>query len=110
MQTLSRRQFTSTVGVGLGLLARPARAAASAQAATPTAGRTPAPAAPLSGGLIGLDSNENPYGPSPRALAAMTRSQGWAARYPDAKEVEVSEALARLHKVAPEQIVLGCGS
>jgi histidinol-phosphate aminotransferase len=107
MQTLSRRQFSSALGAGLGLLARPARAAEPTQAPAP--GAAP-PAAPAPTPLIGLDSNENPYGPSPRALAAMTRSQGWAARYPDAKEQEVMEALARLHKVAPEQVVLGCGS
>jgi histidinol-phosphate aminotransferase len=40
----------------------------------------------------------------------MTRAQGVAARYPDAKEQEVMEALARLHGVASEQVVLGCGS
>ena len=33
-----------------------------------------------------------------------------AARYPDAKEQQLAEALGRLHGVAPEQIVLGCGS
>jgi len=40
----------------------------------------------------------------------MTRSQTVAARYQDAKEVELAETLARLHGVAPEQVVLGCGS
>ncbi len=106
MQNLSRRQFASALG--LGLLARPA--APTVQAATPpspAAAPAPAPTAPA---LIGLDSNENPYGPSPRALAAMTRSQSAAARYADAKEQELQEALARLHGVAPEQVVLGCGS
>jgi histidinol-phosphate aminotransferase len=40
----------------------------------------------------------------------MTRSQSAAGRYADAKEQELQEALARLHGVAPEQVVLGCGS
>jgi histidinol-phosphate aminotransferase len=40
----------------------------------------------------------------------MTRSQAVAARYQDAKEVELGETLARLHGVKPEQVVLGCGS
>ena len=102
---LSRRQFASSLG--LGLLARPTPAAAQAPAVSPPAAPAPATGAPS---LIGLDSNENPYGPSPRALAAMTRAQGAAARYPDAKEQQLAEALARLHGVAPEQIVLGCGS
>ena len=59
---------------------------------------------------IQLNSNENPYGPSPAAREAMTRSQAVAGRYPDGAEDEVRRALARLHGVAPEQIQLGCGS
>jgi len=103
MPKLSRRQFASTLGAGLGLLSRPPRA--TAQATAPTA------AAPAPPALLGLDSNENPYGPSPRALAAMTRVQATAsARYPDAKELELMEVLARHHRVQPEQVVLGCGS
>jgi histidinol-phosphate aminotransferase len=60
--------------------------------------------------VIQLNSNENPYGPSPAARAAMTRSQEVAARYPDYQEDEVRSALARLHGVAPEEVLLGCGS
>ena len=104
--TLSRRQFASSLG--LGLLARPVPAGAQTPAAA-----LPAPPTSATAGtaLIGLDSNENPYGPSVRALAAMTRAEGIAAaRYPDAKEQDVALALARLHGVAPERIVLGCGS
>ncbi len=61
-------------------------------------------------GAIQLNSNENPYGPSPAARAAMTRSQEAAGRYPDAREDEVREAIAKLHGVANEQVLLGCGS
>jgi histidinol-phosphate aminotransferase len=101
-KTLDRRRFTAALGAGLGavLAPRPARALPHARGGT-----DPAPAAP-----IGLDSNENPYGPSPDALAAMTRSQLRASRYPDAREVQTAKALGGLHGVAPEQIVLGCGS
>jgi histidinol-phosphate aminotransferase len=60
--------------------------------------------------VIQLNSNENPYGPSPRALDAMKRSQRVAARYPDAFEDEMEQAIARLHNVAQENVVLGCGS
>ena len=104
-QPLSRRQFASSLG--LGLLARPTPAAVQAPAVSPPAAPAPATGAPS---LIGLDSNENPYGPSARGLAAMTRAQAVAARYPDAKEQQLAEALARFHGVAPEQLVLGCGS
>jgi len=77
----------------------------------PSAPSSTGTVAPAPTALIGLDSNENPYGPSPRALAAMTRAQATAsARYPDAKELELMEALARHHRVQPLQVVLGCGS
>jgi histidinol-phosphate aminotransferase len=101
MPELTRRAFTSTLGAGLAALTSAARALPadrSAPAATPG----PAP--------IALDSNENPYGPSPRALLAMTGAQAVASRYPDHLEEAVAAALARLHAVKPEQIVLGCGS
>jgi histidinol-phosphate aminotransferase len=101
MPTFSRRTFTGTLGAGLGATLMGPRFLGSAALARPRA---------LSGGSVLLDSNENPYGPSPAALAAMTRSQARASRYPDALERDVIEALARDHKVAPEQIVLGCGS
>jgi histidinol-phosphate aminotransferase len=60
--------------------------------------------------LVDLSSNENPYGPSPAALAAMTAAQAAACRYPDDAELRVVEAVARHHAVAPECVVLGCGS
>ncbi|HXB57100.1 MAG TPA: histidinol-phosphate transaminase [Vicinamibacteria bacterium] len=101
MPTFSRRSFTGALGAGLGATLMGPRLLGSAALARPRVS---------TGGSILLDSNENPYGPSPAALAAMTHSQARAARYPDAIEREVAEALARDHGVAPEQIVLGCGS
>ncbi|MCL6481621.1 MAG: histidinol-phosphate transaminase [Firmicutes bacterium] len=60
--------------------------------------------------VIQLNSNENPYGPSPHALDAMTEAQQVAARYPDALEDLVVEAIAKGHGVQPENVILGCGS
>ncbi len=59
--------------------------------------------------LIHLDRNENPYGPSERALAAMRECISSANRYPDGSEA-LQEKIARLHKVKTDQVVLGCGS
>lgn len=60
---------------------------------------------------VQLNSNENPYGPSPGALEAMQRALGSvAARYPDASEEACTAAIARHHGVAAEQVILGCGS
>ncbi len=103
--TVSRRGFATTLGAGLAGLLGPRRTGAEAPAAPVPATQAPAPGAPIL-----LDSNENPYGPSERARAAMTRSQAVASRYPDGQETALTEALARLHGVAPEQVVLGCGS
>jgi histidinol-phosphate aminotransferase len=100
-RTLTRRHFTRAVGAALG-------ASWAAPALAPAADRR-RPAAPA-GGPARLDSNENPYGPSPLALEAMGRSRGQAARYPDAIEERVMDAIARLHGVGPENVVLGCGS
>ncbi len=61
-------------------------------------------------GAVRLDSNENPYGPSPRALEAMDHARAVAARYPDALEDRATAALAKLHGVQPGSILLGCGS
>ena len=65
--------------------------------------------APARSELIRLDKNENPYGPSPAAVAAMQEGLGSCNRYPDAADA-LQQQLAGLHKVAPEQVVLGCGS
>ncbi len=61
-------------------------------------------------GSIKLASNENPLGPSPKALAALRSSLSRVARYPDAGAYALTEALALLWKVAPTQIIMGNGS
>ncbi|HSD66781.1 MAG TPA: histidinol-phosphate transaminase [Vicinamibacteria bacterium] len=95
---LTRRRFAGALGAALGgAVVRPSPAAAAPR---------PAPG----GGGVNLSSNENPYGPSPAALAAMTRSQAVAGRYPDADEDATVQAIARLHGVSPDRVVLGCGS
>jgi histidinol-phosphate aminotransferase len=57
-----------------------------------------------------LNSNENPYGPSAKALEAANRSGSVANRYPDSLEDEARAAIAKHHGVTPDRIVLGCGS
>jgi len=103
---LSRRDFAQVVGGGLGAWALAPRLARAGIWAIPAAQRQ----ADLPAGAVRIDSNENPYGPSPKALEAMSRSQRVSARYPDALEDEVTAVLAQLHHVDPEQVILGCGS
>lgn len=60
--------------------------------------------------VVRLSSNENPYGPSPMAVKAMTDAFSLAWRYPDEHEHVLVEALAKMHGVGSEQILLGNGS
>ena len=61
-------------------------------------------------GLVKLNTNENPYPPSPMVEDA-NRSQVSKLRlYPNPSSQELREELGRLHGVAPEQVILGNGS
>jgi len=60
--------------------------------------------------VVRLSSNENPYGPSPMALKAMTDAFSLAWRYPDEHEQSLVDAVAKMHGVVAEQILLGNGS
>ena len=61
-------------------------------------------------GFILLNSNENPYGPSPKVADAIRSATGLANRYSYRKYDEVTERIASFHKVKPEQVLFGCGS
>ena len=60
--------------------------------------------------VVRLNSNENPYGPSPMALKAMTDAFSLAWRYPDEHADLLIETLARINGVNRDQILLGDGS
>ncbi|MFH1076529.1 MAG: histidinol-phosphate transaminase [Pseudomonadota bacterium] len=59
---------------------------------------------------IKLASNENPLGPSPKAIAAISSAIAGLNRYPDGSGYYLTQRLADKLNVAPEQIVLGNGS
>jgi histidinol-phosphate aminotransferase len=61
-------------------------------------------------GSIKLASNENPLGPSPKAVAAMREAIDQVHRYPDGSCFYLRRALARKLGVSPEAILLGNGS
>ena len=60
--------------------------------------------------IVKLASNENPLGPSPRAMAAMEQALPETSRYPDGSGFALKRRLADGLGVAPEQITLGNGS
>ncbi len=59
---------------------------------------------------IKIASNENPLGPSPRALEAAVNALRQSHRYPDGSGHLLREALAALHRLPASQILLGNGS
>jgi histidinol-phosphate aminotransferase len=60
--------------------------------------------------IIKLASNENPFGPSPRALAAMQKALTETWLYPDGSGHELKQKLAAKLRVNTSQITLGNGS
>ena len=61
--------------------------------------------------LIKLNTNESPYGPSPKAVAAIKAAAGDGLRlYPDPTGSALREAIAATHGLAPDQVFLGNGS
>jgi histidinol-phosphate aminotransferase len=61
--------------------------------------------------LIKLNTNENPYGPSPRAVAAMQAELGDSLRlYPNAESSTVRRAVASMHGLREENVFVGNGS
>jgi len=62
-------------------------------------------------GLIKLNTNENPYPPSGRVLAAIkAATDGRLRLYPNPTAQALREKLARLHRCKPENIIVGNGS
>ncbi|HEX8601239.1 MAG TPA: histidinol-phosphate transaminase [Pseudoduganella sp.] len=62
-------------------------------------------------GLVKLNTNENPYGPSPLALAAMREAAGDALRkYPDPNGTALKDALAASHGLRRDQVFVGNSS
>ncbi|MBN1975811.1 MAG: histidinol-phosphate transaminase [Anaerolineae bacterium] len=60
--------------------------------------------------VIDLSSNENPLGPSPKAMAALQAAVGTVNRYPDASSMALKVALAERLGLIPGNIGLGNGA
>src|SRR5205807_1750305 len=60
--------------------------------------------------LIKLDSNENPFGPSPHALDAMRAALATANFYPDDDCRLMRRTLGAHHDLPPEQVLVTAGS
>ena len=102
--TLSRRSFSKLIGVTATYAALQSERAVSASwSSAKVSSSKPT-------NVVRLSSNENPYGPSPAAMKAMTDARTLAWRYPDEYGDMLAEELARLNNVPADQIILGNGS
>jgi histidinol-phosphate aminotransferase len=98
--SISRRKFAQILGAG-----------ATAALVRPTFSFANQPEhVSATSNAVRLSANENPYGPSPSALKAMTDSFGLSCRYPDEHNNLLIEKLAKLNNVSHDQILLGDGS
>jgi len=102
----SRRKFFRALGVGaaIGTTAQlPLASLASAAAFEPAKSQGP-------DGFIRLSDNENAYGPSAKTAAAIRSAIGSVNRYPYLEYDNLANRIASMHRVKPEQVVIGCGS
>lgn len=61
--------------------------------------------------VIKLNTNENPYPPSPAVIAALKQFDGAELRlYPDPDASELTSAIAKVYGVKQEQVFVGVGS
>jgi histidinol-phosphate aminotransferase len=60
-------------------------------------------------GLVRLGANESPFGPSPKAVAAMNAELERLWWYGDPESFELREALARRHGCRMEELIVGAG-
>jgi histidinol-phosphate aminotransferase len=112
--TVNRRNLIKQLGAGIATssLLAPRRASAEFNEWA-----LDSKAPPQHGEAIRLDRNENAYGASPKAVAAIQDTGKESSRYPDSSVIQ--KTLADYHSeptsgvnrnIKPEQIVVGCGS
>ena len=126
--TVSRRRFVQSIGVGgaalgaggAGVFGAPLISArghealwafqGQGQAVDPGAARRADRRMAAAPGMVRIDSNENPIGPGKKAIDAIRAHFDECNRYPIVAEDDVIATIAKLQGVAPENVMLGCGS
>src|SRR5438445_3689438 len=101
--SISRRKFAHLLGVGAAAAIVRPRFTAATEAPTIKTASTGSV-------VVRLSANENPYGPSPQAHAAMKNAVDLCCRYPDEANDVLIDKIAKINGVSCEQIVLGDGS
>ena len=109
--SVSRRLFVKSLSAGgVGMLAAPLIAArgreGSVQRSLYTLSDTLRIKRHSATDTVRIDSNENPNGPGAAAIDAMRAAFDNSNRYPDVPEDALVHAIAKLHGVAPEQVIM----
>jgi len=60
--------------------------------------------------LIALNLNENPFGPSPKAIVALRQAISETHQYPEINATDLHGRIAAFHNVAPEQVLVTAGA
>ena len=118
---MKRREFLATVGAGsaalgaagAGLLSLPiisARGREALYARQVVADRKADRRLAAQPGMVRIDSNENPVGPGRHAYDAIRKHLDESNRYPVLSEDDLIASIARIQRVKPENVILGCGS
>ncbi|ABI78238.1 aminotransferase, classes I and II [Hyphomonas neptunium ATCC 15444] len=103
----SRRSLIKLAGVGAGALGAAAALAGCSESAVAV---TPATAPVDPDAIAIMSSNENPYGPSPKAVEAMKAELSNINRYANGLTAKFAEMVAAREGVAPEQVLVTNGS
>jgi len=80
------------------------------RAARDLASYAPGPSSGDGSPLLRLDSNENPLGPSPRAVAALKSAASHANSYPDDDSSALLQKLSAYHTLPTEHVLVTAGS
>ena len=107
--SISRRKFAALIGAGAAGAMAGSRIASAASALSGVTTRVAANPT-VATGVVRLSANENPYGPSPMALKAMTDAFSLSCRYPDDHADLLIETLAKVNGVGRDQIIIADGS
>jgi len=107
---MNRRLFLGAVAGGAATLAAGSRLASAAAAAAPAGIVRPHVNYGPPPGVARLNSNENPYGPSPAALKALNEASAQGAYYVGESAMKLRAMIAEYHGLPPESIYLGSGS
>lgn len=102
MPAATRRNFLGAASLAGGLAAAPVPVLAAAPRIEPDFG-------PKIGQAL-LSRNENPYGPAPSALRAISETAQMGCYYTDRGNEKLTAMIAERHGVSPSQVVIGDGS